>query len=432
MWTGSRSASIRTKAISTGCLVTLYRHCMVTAHTHVDEAAQLRNAMVDRFTLPPGRVDRAMRTVPRHMFLPHVSLSKAYDNEVIVTHRDARGAVLSCSTLPSCTAGMLDELDVQPGHRVLEIGAGTGYNAALLAQLAGADGQVTTIDIDPDVVMHARQHLAAAGFDTVRVLCGDGALGDIAGAPYDRIIVTAGAWDIPSAWTDQAAPAARLVVPLRISDFTHEVTLERGQGPGALWHSTSHHLSGFVPMRGGQNHYESDELIVDNGRAELRLEVNAPVDLSALRDAVRQPPQLTWIGVAVTDLRLPELEIWLASLGGLCRLINRKPGHGLAPTIGEGGSLAVVAEDSVAYFTVDHESSGPAYDLGIYAYGSQSDALTERVAGRVRAWAAEYRAGHTQIEVYHGAAAVPVSSDVLLDVVKRDTRIVVRARPAAA
>jgi protein-L-isoaspartate O-methyltransferase len=70
---------------------------------------------------------------------------------------------------------MLEQLDVLPGHRVLEIGAGTGINAALLAHLAGPDGQVTTIDVLPEAADRARRHLAAAGYATVQVVTGDGA-----------------------------------------------------------------------------------------------------------------------------------------------------------------------------------------------------------------------------------------------------------------
>ena len=112
-----------------------------------------------------------------------------------------------------------------PGHRVLEIGAGTGYNAAMLASLVGESGQVITIDIDEELAASAREHLAAAGFGHVRVLCGDGSLGCPDAAPYDRIIVTVGAWDIAPAWREQLAPHGRLLVPLAILGPSHQVTV---------------------------------------------------------------------------------------------------------------------------------------------------------------------------------------------------------------
>jgi protein-L-isoaspartate(D-aspartate) O-methyltransferase len=109
---------------------------------------------------------------------------------------------------------MLEQADLHPGMRVLEIGSG-GYNAALIAELVGTEGAVTTVDIDPDVVDRARRYLEAAGYSQVTVVLADTANGVPERAPFDRIIVTAGVWDLPSAWADQLAVGGRLVVPLR-------------------------------------------------------------------------------------------------------------------------------------------------------------------------------------------------------------------------
>ena len=114
-------------------------------------------------------------------------------------------------------AKMLNRLDIQPGQNVLEIGTGTGYNAALLAELVGRQGTVTTIDIDPDVSAAAASSLKAAGYEQVEVITSDGALGAPENAPYDRIIVTAGAWQIPPAWPEQLRGEGGIVLPLRIN-----------------------------------------------------------------------------------------------------------------------------------------------------------------------------------------------------------------------
>ncbi len=98
---------------------------------------------------------------------------------------------------------MLEMLDLQPGQHVLEIGAGTGYAAALMAHLVGETGQVVTIDLDEDIVNDARGHLKAAGIEHVQVICGDGALGWEEAAPYDRVVLTVGASDIAPAWREQ-------------------------------------------------------------------------------------------------------------------------------------------------------------------------------------------------------------------------------------
>ena len=169
----------------------------------------------------------AFRTVPRHLFVPGVAMEEAYRDDVIFTKaRD--GVSLSASSAPSIMAEMLALLDAGPGHRVMEIGAGTGYNAALLEHLVGPAGRVVTLDIDQDIVDAAAANLRAAGRgERVAVRCADGGFGWPAEAPYDRLIVTAGAWDLPPAWFDQLAPGGRLVVPLEFRDVHVLVTFER-------------------------------------------------------------------------------------------------------------------------------------------------------------------------------------------------------------
>src|SRR3982750_212491 len=116
--------------------------------TITDSPQTLRDQMVDRITAAgwahTSRVAEAIRTVPRHLFVPDAPLTEAYDDQAVIIKRAPDGKALSCASEPVVVAMMLDQLDVRPGHRVLEIGAGTGYNAALLAHLAGAEGQVTT------------------------------------------------------------------------------------------------------------------------------------------------------------------------------------------------------------------------------------------------------------------------------------------------
>lgn len=107
---------------------------------------------------------------------------------------------------------MLKHLDVHGSERVLEIGTGTGWNAALLADRVGAD-QVTTIEVDPEVAAHARVALAEAGYRGVTVMTGDGALGHPPGAPYDRVIATVGSTYLPYAWVAQTRPGGRIVAP---------------------------------------------------------------------------------------------------------------------------------------------------------------------------------------------------------------------------
>jgi protein-L-isoaspartate(D-aspartate) O-methyltransferase len=171
-------------------------------------------------TLTDPAVERALLTVPRELFVAPVAarhgLQAVYRDRAIVTKRDALGRPTSSSSQPRIMAAMLQQLQVRPGQRVLEIGAGSGYNAALLATLVGPGGLVVSVELDDQVARSARAALARGGY-RVQVATADGRHGWAAGAPYDRIIVTASTDDVPRAWFDQLVVGGRLVLPLRFS-----------------------------------------------------------------------------------------------------------------------------------------------------------------------------------------------------------------------
>ena len=118
------------------------------------------------------RVADAFRTVPRHMFVPGEPLERAYANDTVVTKRDERGAAISSVSAPWVQATMIEQARLGPGMRVLEIGSG-GCNAALMAEIVGEAGEVTTVDIDPDVTGRASGCLSEAGYARVNVVLGD-------------------------------------------------------------------------------------------------------------------------------------------------------------------------------------------------------------------------------------------------------------------
>jgi protein-L-isoaspartate(D-aspartate) O-methyltransferase len=207
-------------------------------------------------------------------------------------------------------ATMLEQLRLPEGGSVLEIGAGTGYNAALLSALVGASGRVVTIDIDPEVADEARNHLAVAGAANVEVICGDGAEGWPGRAPYDGVIVTAGASDLAPAWASQLAPGGRLVVPLSIRGVQQCVALAPVDG-----HLRSVAVCGcqFMPLTGAMAN--SDQRLPVPGHPGVYLQAAAETALNATLVAdilgYRGPAADTGITAPLRDV-FASLLPWLA------------------------------------------------------------------------------------------------------------------------
>ncbi|KUN83485.1 methyltransferase [Streptomyces bungoensis] len=208
----------------------------------------------------------AFGAVPRHLFVPYyyVAGPRGYERrwsqnpdpearerwvrgayeDVPLATRLRDGELLSSSSQPSLMARMLVALRVTDGDRVLEVGAGTGYNAALLAHRLGDDDLVTTVDLEPEITESARQHLAAAGY-RVPVVTGDGARGVPERAPFDRIIATCALPTVPRPWLAQCRPGARVLTPLATGVLALTVR-DAGHAEGRFLPTAAF----FVPLRG--------------------------------------------------------------------------------------------------------------------------------------------------------------------------------------
>lgn len=217
-----------------------------------DEAHALRHALIDSLVekgeLTDPQIEAAFREVPRHYFLSDLPLDQVYSDEALPVKRDPDGIVISSSSQPTMMAMMLRQLDLRPGHNVLEIGAGTGYNAAIMQHLVGKEGNVTTLELDKELAQEARRSLQRAGAFDVRVVEADGAGGYAPRAAYDRIIATAGVWDIPKAWVQQLKPRGIIVAPLWINALQVSAALHL-EDNGTLY-SDSNLPCGFIRMRG--------------------------------------------------------------------------------------------------------------------------------------------------------------------------------------
>lgn len=403
------------------------------------DVAALHRGLVDELVarewIRSPAVEAAFRIVPRHLFLPGLGVEDVYRDQVIITKR-LDGEAVSSSSQPQIMAIMLEQLGLEPGHRVLEIGAGTGYNAGLMAHIVGERGQVTTIDIDADLVADARQHLDAAGCQRVRVVHADGGFGHPEGAPYDRIILTVSAGDLAPAWCEQLGPAGRLVLPLTIAGTQKSVAFERAD----------HHLVSvsvkeclFMPLRGAF------------ARPMTRLPLGPP-------GLALWPPRDHAIDAAVfcamlqrggpatsCDVRLTGREAygglipWLAlHETGFCWLEAEGPDAdtSLVPCLfasaGKFRASAGLLDDATACFLArEADTASEPFDLIVRTYGD-STALVSRVRSRVAEWEAAGRPGTQglRIRAYPvDAAFAPATGEV---VVTRPWHRFVLDWPAAA
>ena len=247
--------------------------------------------------------------MPRHVFLPGVGIEDVYTDRAFPT-KHADGRPISSSSQPAIMAIMLEQLALQLGQRVLEIGAGTGYNAALIAHLVGKGAHVVTIDIDEDLVLSARQHLAAAGFEEVDVRCADGGYGYLEGAPFDRIMLTASAWDITPAWFEQLVLGGKLVLPLSLRQVQLSLAFERHQDH---LESVSVADCGFMPLRGD---FAGPQRVVPLSQPPgpfVAVEGDRPLDSNALSEALKTTPMEVPTGIAATvGEACGSLSLWLA------------------------------------------------------------------------------------------------------------------------
>jgi protein-L-isoaspartate(D-aspartate) O-methyltransferase len=372
-------------------------------------------------------VEDAFRTVPRHVFLPEMPASRAYQDEAFVVKTDDDGLPLSSSSQPAIMAIMLEQLQIVPGQRVLEIGTGTGYNAALMRHLVGSEGSVASVDIDPDLVASARENLVAAGYPDVIVICGDGGFGVPEHAPYDRIIVTAGASDVAPDWLAQLGPDGRIALPLSLRGIQLCVALERS---GDHWRSRAACRCGFIRMVGS--------LAAEGSHAPLGPQPGLHVLVDD--DAAAPDPDTLWAalngpfadvptGIEVAGIaELGEADLWATMMEpGLTRLtiVASGPLRGEALPLLPFGALAESASGSGAGAGPPRGagSTGGAvagllpvappargqheFEVAVRGFGPRGAILAERLAGRVGAWHAAGRPRSSDVNVFAYPRAAP-------------------------
>ncbi|MBE1877476.1 methyltransferase, FxLD system [Myceligenerans pegani] len=373
-------------------------------------ADDLRNKLVDAIvkTRPlPTRIEAAMRTVRRDQHVPGIDLETTYSDRAISIKDNPNGPLpLSLASVPSVVAMMLDQLDAQPGHNVLEVGAGTGYNAALLSELVGSTGHVTTVDIDPGVALYARQALNRTGYGHVTVIERDGLLGAEENGPYDRIIAAVGLWDIPPAWWTQLKDGGRLVLPLRWRGQTRSAALTRH---GNTLTSDSLELCGFVPIIGqdGEHttrlagdtvrlHHDHDQHI-DPTLLDPAFDGQATEAWSATEVASTEPFDGMWLHTTATDDRVCRIEVTTEALdAGI-----RRPAIPIR-------TPALVDGNSAAYMIFDKTKATPGHALlGAAGYGPHGADLAHQLTQYINTWGT-HRDLAPSLTIHHSVSPGPM------------------------
>ena len=185
----------------------------------------------------------ALRAVPRHEFVPPSRRGRAYEDRPLPIGSD------QTISAPHMVAAMVDLLDLDPGERVLEVGTGCGYHAAVTAEAVGPEN-VHSVEYHDSLAASARERLAALGYGAVSVRTGDGREGWPERAPYDAAYLTCAPSEFPDAVVEQVRPAGRLLAPLETSDRSgsQRLVFARRRADGSLGRE-SHGRVRFVPMQ---------------------------------------------------------------------------------------------------------------------------------------------------------------------------------------
>lgn len=352
----------------------------------------LREAMVqdliDNGVARSAHVLAALRAVPRH-FVEGTEPSQAYSKSVLARKTGEDGVTLSTVSAVGVQALQLEQADLHPGHRVLEIGSG-GVNAAYLREIVGPDGLVATMDIDPEITARAERFLTAAAYNDVIVLTADATFGAEQHAPFDRIVVTVETTDIPPAWWDQLADDGVVVAPVRWRGLSRSVALIR-TGPDLVAYDIAQ--AGFVPMQGAGENRQSLLLLHDEPeeRVALRVEGDSdgydPVVLAA---SLHTEPTHNWSGVTLKRGSSYELlNLWLGTVLDPLLILTGDPRarkKGLVTSANPIGIPALVEGATFAYHTIRPTDDPEQFELGAIAHGPQAAQVADRYAAAIRAW----------------------------------------------
>ena len=324
--------------------------------------------LAERGEVSSEPVERAMRAVRRHRYVDGwyrleatdlqlvfhpvdydredptpEQLAEIYSDKALITAVEGVQPTSSTSQ-PTVIARMLELMELAPGMRVLEIGTGTGYNAALLAEIVGSSGSVSTVEFQEDVAERASEYLQEEGYAGVRVFCRDGYLGIPEAAPFDRIVATVGCSGLSPHWLEQLAPNGAMLIPLQHGQFDPLVMIRRDSEDPSRAVGRIVGRSAFMPIQGEMGWVNPWHTLIAFMPAKPLWSRPLPESFS--------PPD-TEIPV-YDDPRHRGFHFFLALASRDLWFTQR--GYGLADS-GTGSAVVVTAESVEGYSTTGHERS---------------------------------------------------------------------------
>ncbi len=211
----------------------------------MENQERLLDLALNKYRLSP-QVVAAYKKLPRHLFIKRsYSMDEMYGDYPLEIYRDEK--YISTISQPSFVMLMIDMLDLKPGHKVLELGAGSGWNAALMGEIVGPAGKVVSVEIIPSLAQETKDNLSFLGIANVEIISGDGATGYPPEAPYDRGIFTAGATDLPKAFHEQIKVGGKLLFVLKTQSIDLLLLLIKKEDH---FEELSRLSCSFVPMKG--------------------------------------------------------------------------------------------------------------------------------------------------------------------------------------
>jgi protein-L-isoaspartate(D-aspartate) O-methyltransferase len=363
-------------------------------------------------------VEAAFKQVPRHPFIDNFYLLErknrrvqwrqvqrstvqntdtwlraVYANQPVVTAFDEYNTPTSSSSSPDAMVFMLEELQLTPGMRVLEIGTGTGYNAALLAHIVGDPQKIFTVEID-DALAHRAQHILdqVAG-EGITVYAGDGLRGYAPGAPYDRMIATGSYHKVPMDWLDQLQPGGILLMNLRGHFGACAFLKVVKAGPGRTANGIFLAGSDFIELRDAQapSHRVTDLVARYLGRPALeqRTFTNTEFDPALLWDhRLEFLLQLSFPEMYFTSVHVDPMCPCLIDVASDTMLVFRpveRQGEWLVEIKGQKQLWNKVTQ-AYSWWVDTGRADIDAYRLEIDASGKQCVMLASKVGGHERTW----------------------------------------------